>query len=153
MRSLASQSGLTLVLRSAILLKVAFLRQAVSLVLALSMLAANLAACAGWSSSPESRMACCEGMENCPMHGRKGTERSTQQLTQADADACCAMSESRDAAPGGQGPPITISMTVATAPLLPSDHAVVESAPVAIRPHPDVSPSVPKHLLLSVLLV
>jgi hypothetical protein len=92
-------------------------------------------------------------MEACPMHGGKDAEQSSGQLTQAKADACCAMSERRDPAPGSQPPAITISMTVAMAPSRFADHAVVEPAPVAIPPHPDIAPSIPKHLLLSVLLV
>src|SRR5262245_3955922 len=117
------------------------------------MLGANFAACTGWSSSPESRMDCCVGMENCPTHSRTNSDGWRRPLTQADADACCAMSESRDPAPGGQTPPTMISLTVASEPLGLAEHAVVHPAPTPIRPHPDVAPSVPKHLLLSVLLV
>lgn len=99
-------------------------------------------------------MACCED-ESCPMH--KGASRdngSTQVLTQAQADACCASSEREDSSPTTP----TFSADISFAVLGPG---VVMPAVVPVlvlsddwrTASPAPTPPVPKHVLLSVFLV
>jgi hypothetical protein len=133
----------------------------VSLVRRLSALAAmltlcvgNAAMCAGRQSSPEARMACCMNGTTCPMHKSKPHDTgSTRTISQAQADNCCAATSTRTQS-SVTGPTYVVSNATA----LPVVSTVVVPVPVlalqewrALAPVP-VSP-VPKHLLLSVLLV
>ena len=120
----------------------------------LTLCVGNLAVCAGWQGTPEARMECCKNGTSCPMHKSAGHEsRSTQSLTQPQADTCCAASSNRT-----ESPTAVSSFALVNAAAVP---AIVPSVvPVAVHalegwralvPLP-ASP-VPKHLLLSVLLV
>ena len=125
-----------------------------ALLLMFALMAANAAICAGWMPTAEARMACCAGGE-CPMHKgdshRSGPERV---LTQAQADSCCASSESKNS---NQSNPTFVAVITAavlgTANVLPADIPALvlsdgwrTSAPIRVAP-------VPKHVLLSVFLV
>ena len=120
----------------------------------LTLCVGNLAVCAGWRATPEARMACCQDEATCPMHqsGGHGSE-SRHQVTQAQADTCCAGSERNESSTTRTAfvSAGIVALVPATVPLvvIPSVPALDEwRALVPLR----VSP-VPKHLLLSVFLV
>lgn len=121
-------------------------------VLALSI--GNVAVCAGWRPTPEARMACCQGESTCPRHKSAGHgSASHHQLTQSQADSCCAGSEQNESAT--TRPTLVSSGVVALAPttvppvVMPTVAALDEwRALVPLR-----ASTVPKHLLLSVFLV
>lgn len=125
------------------------IRRVVAVLVFVSFTAGNVAACAGWASAAEARMACCAQADACPMHSPDAHHASAQ--TQAQADGCCAATEGRRAAP-------SVGLL-----LLPSGIAPV-AVPVALpqtaAPRDAWRTRVPirgthvaKHLLLSVLLV
>ncbi len=114
----------------------------------------NPAVCAGWRATPEARMACCQDETTCPMHKSDAHGSAPQhQLTQAEADTCCAGSEPNESATTrpvvvssgivALGPAIVPLVVIPTAPALEGWRALV---PLRASP-------VPKHLLLSVFLV
>jgi hypothetical protein len=126
-----------------------------ALALTFPLMAGNDAICAGWMPTPEARMACCAAGCECPMHKgdshRSGSERV---LTQAQADSCCASSESKNS---NQSSPTFVAVITAAvlgaANVLPAHIPALvlsdgwrTSAPIPVAP-------VPKHLLLSVFLV
>lgn len=133
---------------------VRFLQRLSVIVLALALLAGNAAICAGWTPTPEARMACCAD-GSCPMHkGDAHRSASGRVLTQAQADGCCASAESRHSSQ--PTPSLVTAITAAVlgagvllpvdAPALVLSDAWRTSAPVPVAP-------VPRHLLLSVFLV
>ncbi|HXD16136.1 MAG TPA: hypothetical protein VN654_03910 [Vicinamibacterales bacterium] len=131
-----------------------FARRLAALTAALTLCLGHLSVCAGWQASAAARMACCEDESTCPMH-KADTRGSTprHQLTQVQADTCCAATSNRTQA-SVTGTTFVLSNAIA----LPTLVGPVVPAPVlalqewrALAPLP-VSP-VPKHLLLSVLLV
>ena len=100
-------------------------------------------------------MACCQDEAFCPMHKSESHgSQSTPHVTQAEADNCCAASERNDSettrtsfvASG-----VIVALVAATIPLVVMPKAPALEAWRAFVPLP-VSP-VPKHLLLSVLIV
>jgi hypothetical protein len=122
-------------------------------IVALQMLGTPLAGalgCGGWRPAPEARMACCDKAMACPMRGHRTSPAPASRLSQAEADACCATAESGDAPPlvAFALPPL-----VATFPAFP----IAASAPVAHAYPPDDSPppgpAIPRHLLLTVILI
>ena len=124
------------------------------IVAVLTLCVGNFAVCAGWRTTPEARMACCQDEATCPMHksGGHGSE-SQHSITQAQADTCCAGSERNESSTTRTALVSTgiVALIPATVPLVvtPSVHALEKwRALVPLR----VSP-VPKHLLLSVFLV
>lgn len=129
-------------------------RRVAALAAVLTLCVGNAALCAGWQATPEARMACCQDEASCPMHHSESHgPGATHHVTQAQADDCCAGSERNESAPSRTSvAAATIAAPVpASAPLI-----VVPTAPAlqewrAFAPLPG-SP-VPKHLLLSVLLV
>ena len=123
---------------------------AIAAVLTLSI--GNLAVCAGWQATPEARMACCMNGASCPMH-KSGSHGSKRAISQVDADNCCATASTRS-----QSSVADPTFFLSNATSLPAATTLVVSAVVpalqewrAFVPLP-VSP-VPKHLLLSVLLI
>ena len=129
-----------------------FGRYATAIVLALAVATANGAVCAGWAPTAEARMACCAD-DACPMH--KGSEQSTHDhgVTQAQADACCEASERDDTAQSSSPFAFTVSLGIVPTPVrfalpepLNAPHAGQTLVPIPLS-------NVPKHLLLSVLLV
>ena len=129
-------------------------RRLAAIAAVLTLCAGNLAVCAGWQASPEARMACCQDESTCPMHKSAGHgSPAHHQVTQTQADNCCAGSEQSESATTRQA--LVSSGVVALAPatmtlvVMPTVAALEEwRALVPLR----VS-TVPKHLLLSVFLV
>jgi hypothetical protein len=99
-------------------------------------------------------MACCTNDTNCPMHKSESHHHgSNHKVTQTQADGCCARSERNDSATSqttfvSSG---TVALVVATVPVVVAPIVPALQEWRAFVPLP-VSP-VPKHLLLSVLLV
>jgi hypothetical protein len=130
------------------------LLQRMVVVLLAALTAGNTAICAGWASTPEARMTCCQDETNCPMHqGESAQGAASGTLTQAQADSCCATSE--------QGSSSSSSSFFELArPDQPAVSPVAAAAPpriVVIRAlagdAPDYRPPLSIHLLLSVILV
>ena len=114
----------------------------------------NLAVCAGWQATPEARMACCTNGTSCPMHNSESHRSpSTHSISQAQADTCCAAaSNSAQSSVGGSSFVLSnaASVPAATPVVIPTAVSALQEWR-ALVPLP-ISP-VPKHLLLSVLLV
>ena len=120
----------------------------------LALCVGNVAMCAGWQSTPEARMACCMSGATCPMHKSGGHDHFPKRtVDQAQADSCCAAASQRHDS-------VVAGSTVASFGLI----ALVPAAPFTLTTTsitarewralvPLLPPSVPKHLLLSVLLV
>lgn len=112
----------------------------------------GLAECAGWATSPEARMDCCED-GSCPMHAAARAHGAHRATTQAQADSCCAVSD-----PGDSAPP-TVAFVIAPSPLASAparvgpraDRVVVLDARPAHVPRP--GRRVAPHVLLSVFLI
>ena len=129
-------------------------RRALAFALPLTLLGANGALCAGWAATPEARMECCADAD-CPMH-KGSTEKSPSEhvLTQAEADACCAVSEQKQS-----DSPNPTAVVVLAAPVLGAGALLAPSLPARLlseKWRPDaasVVPPVPRHILLSVFLV
>lgn len=126
-----------------------------ALALTFSLVAGNAAICAGWLPTPEARMACCAEGRACPMHKGESQRTATERVfTQAQADSCCASSESQDSKQSN--PSVVAAITAAVlgvgvvlptnVPALVLSDAWRTSVPRPIGP-------VPKHVLLSVFLV
>jgi hypothetical protein len=127
------------------------LRQVASVVCLLVLAQGAATECAGWQATPEARMECCEeGI--CPLHGHDD-EASRTSLTQSAVDSCCAQSARHESGLSAT----VVASTITLAVLRPLPPAVVSLAPAMLRSAPWETPSpplhVPKHLLLSVLLV
>jgi hypothetical protein len=120
----------------------------------LTLCVGNVSVCAGWQPTPEARMACCTNGTKCPMHKSESRgSHSTHVISQAQADSCCAAASSRT-----QASTSDVVFALSGPTTLPASASVVVPVAVAalqewraLVPLP-VSP-VPKHLLLSVLLV
>jgi hypothetical protein len=113
----------------------------------------NLAVCAGWEATAEARMACCMNSATCPMHKSESHGSVATHLNQAQADSCCAAASNRT-----ESPVASPAFALASSAALPA--VIAQALPVSspalqewrvFVPLP-VSP-VPRHLLLSVLLV
>jgi hypothetical protein len=127
-------------------------RRALLVALVAAAALGNVTTCAGWLSSPEARMACCENEAICPMHkgGPAADSASGHRSTQPEADSCCARSED-----GGSSAP---SSPIATVP-----PAVADSASVPVSTNTDFrtraaapcrrQAHVALHLLLTVIVV
>jgi hypothetical protein len=129
-------------------------RRLAALTAALALCLGHLSVCAGWQASAAARMACCEDESTCPMHKSDTNGFAPRpQLTQAQADTCCAATANRTQS-SVSGHTFVLANLIA----LPAVADPVVSVPVlalqewrALAPSP-VSP-VPRHLLLSVLLI
>jgi hypothetical protein len=126
-----------------------------AVLLCLGLISGNAAICAGWSATPEARMACCAESAECPMHsGESHASSSGRGLTQAEADACCAASERKHSSPST--PTFVPAISVA---ILGPGTVQPASVPTLVlsddwRTHaPIPTPPVPRHVLLSVFLV
>ena len=129
-------------------------RRVAAIAMVLTLCVGNLAVCAGWQATPEARMECCTNGTSCPMHESDAHgSHSAPSVTQAQADTCCAASSNRT-----ESPTAVSSFALVNAAALP---AIVPSVvPVAVHALdgwralvPLRVSLVPKHLLLSVLLV
>ncbi|HTH02573.1 MAG TPA: hypothetical protein VL882_19995 [Vicinamibacterales bacterium] len=120
----------------------------------IAMILGSTAICAGWAGSAEERLACCVEETGCPMHEPPVPHSHTSAgVTQAQADACCAASESRRSSP--TTPHFT---NIGSASLAASVPSFIMASPTALVPATRSIParppgSVPRHLLLSVLIV
>ena len=96
-------------------------------------------------------MQCCQDGA-CPLHHHQDGASRTH-LTQRTADDCCAQSERHESSPSGT----VVASTMTLAMLQPLAGVVLSFAPTIPPRAPWEAPSppthVPKHLLLSVLLV
>ena len=131
-------------------------RRTAALVVVLSLGAAGWAECAGWQPTPEERLACCSGSGVCPMHGSTEPGSSAERVaTQAQADSCCAVSDTDDSTPATGTFTISLSAALATSP--PSTIAPITAPPAAVDAWRTDLPlavgQVPKHVLLSVFLI
>jgi hypothetical protein len=110
--------------------------------------------CAGWQSSAETRMACCDDEEHCPMHSAGNQPAPVRPaVTQSQADACCGLSEHSSTTPSRSSfvpAADLVAVTSPTAADLPAAPHVRHDGR-AFTAHP-LGP-VRRHLLLSVLLV
>ena len=128
------------------------LRRTAAFVVALALGAAGWAECAGWQASPEARMACCLSSD-CPMHGSEPSGGSERVVTQAQADSCCAVSDTDDSTPSAVA--FSLSWSAALLPSTLAASIVAPPAPFAAwRTHAALpAGQVPKHVLLSVFLI
>jgi hypothetical protein len=131
------------------------LRRTAALVVVLALSAAGWAECAGWQASPEARMACCLGSADCPMHGSEPGAGSESIVTQAQADSCCAASDTDDSTPSAGA--FSLSLSAALVPSTLSTLAPIIAPPPSFdawRTHvPLPIGHVSKHVLLSVFLI
>jgi hypothetical protein len=121
-----------------------------ALLLTLALASSNVALCAGWMPTAEQRMACCAEGGACPMHKSDGD--GAQEISQAEADACCAASDDKDSTPRGSSNGFVVLLApVQTVVHLIEPVVVRSDARRAVAPIPGTS--VPKHVFLSVFLV
>ena len=122
------------------------LRRAASVVCVLAC--ALSAQCVGWQPLPEAR----RQAGACPLHHHEDGA-SLSHLTQAAGDDCCARGPRHESTPSGRAFASTITLAVLQ-PLPPVVLSLAPPTPLA-APWETASPPthVPKHLLLSVLLV
>ena len=127
------------------------LRQVASVVCVLAFAQSALAQCAGWQATPEARRECCQDGA-CPLHHHDEAAPRTQ-VTQAAADDCCAQPARDESSPSATAFASTITLAVLQS-VVPVVVSVAPATPLA-APWETASPPtrVPKHLLLSVLLV
>lgn len=131
-------------------------RRVAALVLTLALGAAGWAECAGWQATPEARMACCSRTGDCPMHGSTEPGAGSEKVvTQAQADSCCAASDTNDATPSAGA--FSLSLSGALVPSTFSTLAPMMAPPAAFAAWRTQLPlplgQVPKHVLLSVFLI
>lgn len=134
---------------------VTFRRRLIALTLTTLVAAGNAAVCEGWAPTPEARMACCNDGQPCPMHkGPSSDSTATPDVTQAEADSCCASSEQEQSGQDTQAFAVPVSSAVlglgiVVAPAPP--RLVLTDAWRSGVPSP--SPPVSRHVLLSVFLL
>jgi hypothetical protein len=130
------------------------LRQFAAVAGVLTLCIGNLAVCAGWQATPEARMACCTNGTSCPMHKPQSAGGGSQRvISQAQADNCCAAASTSAQSSVASSTYVLPNVTALAAairfaipvPILPRQH-LRTLVPLPASP-------VPKHLLLSVLLV
>jgi hypothetical protein len=126
-----------------------------ALALSLALLAGNLAVCAGWTATPEARMACCAGDDRCPMHKHGShTFSETGGVSQAQADACCGAAERQQSSHSAPSFVTFISSAVlgagvvvpVTVPALVATDVWRAVVPIPVAP-------IPRHVLFSVFIV
>jgi hypothetical protein len=129
-------------------------RRALAFALTLTLFGANGVLCAGWAATPEARMECCADAD-CPMHkGDPAASPSARALTQAEADACCAVSERKQSE--SSSPTAVVYLA---APVLEVGVVLPPSLPARLlaetwrRDAASVVSPVPRHILLSVFLL
>jgi len=120
---------------------------------ALVLAAGPPGACLGWMATPEARMACCAGHQTT--HGQRHHEHGTaRDVTQAEADRCCATSDREDTAPSPvtatpvMTPGADLSAVIVVLPD-PARHWTFSQGSAGTVPLAHVA----RHLLLSVFLV
>ena len=131
-------------------------RRTTAFVVALTLAAAGWAECAGWQTSPEARIACCSSSGACPMHGSTAPGAgSGSPVTQAQADSCCASSDTGDSTPSSAAFVLSLAAALVTSAVWTMAPAAVPVASFDVwRAHVPLTVSpVPKHVLLSVFLI
>ena len=124
---------------------------AIALVLFTSV--GDAALCAGWEVTAEARMACCVSGA-CPMHKSDGHgSDSANNVSQAEADSCCAVSEAADPSPTSPVFAMVLPSALPVQPLFASVSPLILVVDSAREPVPLAGSLVPKHLLLSVFLI
>lgn len=121
----------------------------------LAFVVSSGATCAGWQPTAEARRACCKGGGCHREASRPASDTDAHDVSQAEADGCCAASES-ETSESAPSTPLAVSLTVGT--LLTATSMLVDVPPVVVserwREAVPLPPSlVPTHLRLSVLLV
>lgn len=114
----------------------------------------NVAVCAGWQATPEARMACCQDDATCPMDKSDSDAPGVRHsVTQTQADDCCAGSERSQSSTTNSTFVLSAASasTPAIAPVVAPSNVPALQGWRAFVPLPVAH--VPKHLLLSVLLV
>ena len=121
----------------------------------LALAASTPAVCQGWMPTPEARMACCTGDGPCPMHTSEDSDKpgAMRVIDQAEADRCCAASEHDESAPATAPFALAVVFALVASPVPAQPPDVTSAAQVWRTLVPIPRTSVPKHLLLSVLLV
>jgi hypothetical protein len=118
-----------------------------------TLTALNLSLCAGWQLTPEARVACCADEATCPMHRSDSRHSGPNRIaTQAEADSCCAVSEQRHSSTPNASFVLFAPVAVTISDIAAST-TLHHSTAVAVFDPPLNASSLPKHLLLSVLLV
>ena len=131
-----------------------FSRRLAAIAAVMALCIGNLAACAGWEPSPDARMACCADEHTCPMHMPQGHHSASKRnVSQAEADNCCASSERHETSPAGSAFVLHGVLAIAPNPIAEIDPSFgpIADARRFLAPLPR-SP-VPTHLLLSVFLL
>jgi len=134
---------------------VRLLHRLAAVVLSLGLIAGDAAICAGWTATPEARLACCAESGDCPMHKHpSGDSGSGRILTQAQADTCCASSEGQKSSPSTQSFVAAISLAVlGPGIVLPASVPALVLSDDWRTYSPIPTPPVPRHVLLAVFLV
>ncbi len=124
-----------------------------SIAAVITLLTGSAGLCAGWDVRPEARMTCCAEAGACPMHKADAHRSAARTLaSQADADRCCAVS-GRGNSPSSSPDVAGALVGIPSASILLSTALILSPSPLRhARAAVPVS-AVPKHLLLSVLLV
>lgn len=125
------------------------LSRLLTLVCALALTAHASAPCGGWKAEERARLDCC--VNHCPMQEGEAHHGSHEPVSQADADACCAISDRDDAAPAAGLPALGMALALVASPVPLPGHVAARdiwrtAAPVPVR-------TISTHLLLTVLLV
>ena len=125
-------------------------RRLPALLLMLALSADHAALCASWMETREAR----PDIGSCPMHQADPSDHSsTGTVGKSSTDICCAASEPNDRAPSSPAFALRASLEAVQGPvplLIPS-LAIRHDAWRLRLPTPDTH--IPRHLLLSVLLV
>jgi hypothetical protein len=120
-------------------------------VLLLALFVPAAVECAGWKPTAEARKACCAAGLCAKNDARPNGSKPT--VSQADADGCCAASETKES----DSPSPTHATLIPAAALQPAGLPTTIDLAPAIRPGERIAPrqpgAVPRHLLLSVFLV
>jgi hypothetical protein len=126
------------------------MKRVATIVCVLTLAQGAVAVCAGWQSTPEERLDCCQDAA-CPLHHHDEAVPGAS-VTQSAADDCCALSSSPESGPSAVAfAPI---ITLAVLRSLPPSVVTLAPAPLLFSLDAPSPPAhVPKHLLLSVFLV
>lgn len=99
-------------------------------------------------------MACCDEAETCPLQHQAASESQfATSVSQAQADACCALSAGHESVTPTSKLALSASLAPVTSPLpvaLVADPSPREDWRTSV---PLTRPPIPKHVLLSVFLV
>lgn len=128
-------------------------RRLAALTLAVVLSVGQGVVCAGWLRTPEARMACCLEHAGCARHESESDDGSQRSIAQVDADRCCAASERDTPAQGTSafGSAIVLAIVPLVTALVPAAVSTLPGPWGARTPVP--VPRIPRHLLLSVLIV